>query len=783
MLRDDAETLVGVDELVVGDVVLLQAGDVVPADCRVLEAKGAIADESRLTGESFPVTKTRAADDASTFVADRRSMLFEGSTIVGGEPVAVVVAVGDDTEAAAALTTPGRAPTASGVEQRLTDIARLTVPITLASAGFVTLNAMLRRRPVRAAITSGVGLVAAALPEGLPVVATTAQLAAARRLSTHNVIVRTPRALEALGRVDMLCFDKTGTLTEGDVVVRGVVAGNGFEPVEDLGSTGRALLTAALRATALDGNGDSNGHGRIHSADRALADVAETAGLDADRTVAAELPFEHERSFHAIRSRDADGWTVTVKGAPETVLPRCTTWLRGDQTVALDGDDRRAAERETEDLAADGYRVLAVAIRSASSRPELDDDDVQDLELVGFVALVDRVRDTARDAVKGLRRAGIEVAMITGDHPRTARAVAESTGALDGRQVLAGTEIDEMTDDELTRVVDDVAVFVRVTPLHKARIVQALQRRGRVVAMTGDGTNDAAAIRFADAGLALGRRATPAARQAADVVITDDRLETILDAIIEGRAMWAAVRDAIGMLVGGNLGELAFAIVVGGISGTSPMNARQTLLVNLLTDMLPAAAIASRPPHDLTPEALVEAGPDTALGHALRNTIMMRACITGGAASTSWVVARLTGRRAHADTVGLVSLVTSQLGQTLVASRCNPPVVLATLVSTAALVAAVEVPGVNRFFGCTPLGPIGWTIGLTSAVVATGTSVVVPRVYALVAGSDAQARREKLPEEPLGEQDRQLHQEERHEFLHGNLRHMDSLDTERTHST
>jgi cation-transporting P-type ATPase I len=773
--RDRAEVEVRRGDLVVGDVVCLAPGDVVPADARVLEARGAVVDEAGLTGESFPVTKTSRPDGEATFVADHRSMLHAGTTIVAGEPVAVVVAVGEDTEAAAALAVERTSRAMSGVEQRLADIARVTVPVTIGSAGFLSLNALLRGRQLRETLTSAVGLIAAALPEGLPIAATTAQLAAARRLSTHNAMVRTPRALEALGRVDILCFDKTGTLTEGEVVVHGVATGAGLEPVTHLSPSARLALAAAVRATGLatengNGRGNGNGHARVHSADRAIAEAAKSARLDGDWSVAAELPFEHDRSFHAIRSVDTQGWSVSVKGAPETLLPRCTWWRRGGARVPLDGELRATANQQAAHLAGEGYRVLAIARRSASSRPELADDDIRGLELLGFIALADQVRETAREAVKGLRRAGVDVAMITGDHPETASTVASSVGTGEGR-VLSGAQLDELSDDELATVVEGVTVFARVTPSHKARIVDALQRRGRVVAMTGDGTNDAAAIRLADAGLALGRRATPAARQVADVVITDDRLETILDAIIEGRAMWAAVRDAIAMLVGGNFGELGFAVVVGGLTGASPLNARQTLLVNLLTDMLPAAAIASRPPRNVTPESLIDSGPHLVLGDVLRESIATRAVITGGAASASWLLARVTGRRRHADTVGLVSLVTSQLGQTLVASRLNPPVVVATAGSLVALVGAVQLPGVSRFFGCTPLGPVGWTIGVSSGVVATGVASVAPRVRSVVARSGRpDQRHDVFAEEPLDEDQRQLGKEQRNQFLHGDLR-------------
>lgn len=781
--RDGAEVPVPGAQVVRGDVVLLRVGDVVPADCRVIEARGLEVDESGLTGESLAVPKHAAPVEAGLPVADRSSMVYAGTTIAAGTATAVAVAVGDETEAARALALGDDAPPASGVEERLAAIARITVPVTLAAASVLSLNALLRGHPMRQTMTSAVGLVAAALPEGLPLVATTAQLGAARRLSERNAIVRAPRTIEALGRVDVLCFDKTGTLTEGEVHVRALLTAGEPQPVEQLDEDGRALLLAALHAAVVDDGDERHGaNRRVHSADRALAAAADAHGIVTDWIVAADLPFEHERSFSATRAVTPDGWSVAVKGAPEVILERCTTRRVRGESIRLGTELRAAAAAEASDLAAAGYRVLAVAQRPASSRLELSEDDVSRLELLGFVALADRIRDTARDAVASLRRAGVDVVMITGDHPATARAVAADLGLVDGRRVLAGPDMDELDDSALDAVVEEVSVFARVTPVHKVRIVQSLRRRDRVVAMTGDGTNDAGAIRLAHVGVALGRRATPAARSAADLVVADDRLETIIDAIIEGRAMWGAVRDALSLLLGGNLGELGFAVLVGGVSGRPPLNARQTLLVNLLTDMLPAMAVASRPPRGVTPEGLLDAGPDTALGGALTRDVITRAVVTGSSATAAWIAARVTGRRAHADTVGLVTLVGTQLGQTLLASGGDPRVVAASIGSMAALGVAVQVPGVNRFFGCRALGPLGWSIACAATVAGTAAAAAAPAVArALPFGSGGgEARYDDAAEEPLDREERELRENQRQELLHDDLRRQGRDEREST---
>jgi len=316
--------------------------------------------------------------------------------------------------------------------------------------------------------------------------------------------------------------------------------------------------------------------------------------------------------------------------------------------------------------------------------------------------------------------------MITGDHPSTAEAIATELGLLNGGRILTGADLDQLDDDELQRLVPGVSVFARVAPLHKVRIVGAYQRAGRTVAMTGDGANDAAAIRLADAGIALGGRGTAAARANADVIVVDDRIETIVDAVAEGRAMWDSVRDAVAILVGGNLGELGFILVGAALTGTSPLNPRQLLLVNLLTDMAPALAIALREPPDRTTEKLLHAGPEASLGSALTKQIAIRSGATATGASVAWLVARFTGTPTRARTVALAALVGTQLGQTVAVGGRSPIVLGATVLSAGALVVVVQTPGLSHFFGCRPLGPVGWLTAIGASTSVTAASVAIP---------------------------------------------------------
>jgi len=322
------------------------------------------------------------------------------------------------------------------------------------------------------------------------------------------------------------------------------------------------------------------------------------------------------------------------------------------------------------------------------------------------------------------------VVMITGDHPSTAEGIAAELGLLNGHPTVTGAELDELDDGELAERLPGVSVFARVTPAHKVRIVRALQQAGSVVAMTGDGANDAPAIRLADVGIALGRRSTEAARDAADLVVLDDRIEVLVDAVAEGRGMWVSVRDAVALLVGGNLGEIGFTVGGTLLGGQTPLNPRQLLLVNMLTDVAPAMAIAVQPPSRISFTDLLREGPEASLGSALDQAIVQRAICTGAAATGAWVVGRLTGTPARARTIGLAALVGTQLGQTLAAGRPSPATVAAIVGSGALLVVVIQTPGVSQLFGCTPLDPVGWGTAAVASAAGTGAALVLPRLWA-----------------------------------------------------
>lgn len=749
-LRGARGDRVTADRLRAGDAILLNAEDVVPADARLLWAESFEVDEAALTGESVPVGKSvepSPGDDP----ADRHCMVYEGTTVSAGTAVAAVVATAEATEAGRAAALAGGADPSSSMQARLAELTHRALPATALGGAAVTALGLLHGLDLRRALGSGVAIAVAAVPEGLPLVATVSQLAAARRLSRLGVLVRSTRALEALGRVDTLCFDKTGTLTEGRLHV--VRASGPGRPLPLTGDDGRRILRVAARACPPPG-----GERAPHATDRAVLERAESLPPDTGWRLAEELPFETTRGFSASLGHDGDRAVVAVKGAPEMLLAKCgrvhggrrrpdlkNAARKGAGRGAADGAEedapltaarRRAAAATVHRLAGQGLRVLAIAERTVPDADRVRGEiaeHVEDLTLLGFIGIADTPRPTAEEAVQRLRDAGVRVTMITGDHPDTAAAVAAELGIPGADRVLTGAEMDAMPVGARVKAVEAASVFARVSPAQKVRIVKDLHRAGRVVAMTGDGANDAAAIHRADVGIAVAGRGSGAARSAADLVLTAPDTALILDALREGRALWRSVRDAAAILVGGNAGEVAFTVLGTALQGNAPLSPRQVLVVNMLTDMLPSLAVALTPAGPGADPAEPLGGPVRGFtGREMRQVLAVRGTATAAAALVSWQAGRLAGflpRGARrASTMGLAALVGAQLGQTLIA-RWHSPLVLATCAaSAAALFAIVETPGISGFFGCTPLGAGAWTVVLLAAAGATLGAAAAPRL-------------------------------------------------------
>ncbi|MFD5855979.1 cation-translocating P-type ATPase [Streptomyces chartreusis] len=718
--------LVDAAKLSPGDVIELRVDDVVPADARIVGEDGLEVDESALTGESLPADKdVDPTPDAA--VPDRRCMVFEGTTVVAGHARAVVVDTGDHTEAARAVALAARRPPSAGVQARLRELTDKALPLTLAGGAGVTALSLLRGTPIRRAVSGGVAVAVAAVPEGLPLVATVAQLAAARRLSSRGVLVRAPRTLEALGRMDTVCFDKTGTLTENRLRLVRVTEADGTVRSPDEKAADDTLRAAARACPRLAAATDRP----VHATDEAVLDAA---APDPDWTQSEGLPFEAGRGYAAAVGRLPDGAPLlVVKGAPETVLPACP------------GLPQSASGR-AQALAGDGLRVLAVAHRALD--PSDDPADVleqplAELEFTGLLALADVPRDTSTALVRGLREAGVRPVMLTGDHPQTARAIAAELGWPEDTGVVTGDELASADRDGRIRMLRDVGVVARVAPEQKLQVVESLRDAGRVVAMVGDGANDAAAIRAADIGVGISARGSAAARNAADLVLTDGDLTVLIDSVAEGRALWHSVADAIAILIGGNAGEVGFGLLGTLLSGAAPLSTRQMLLVNLFTDLFPAMAVAVTPKEaDTAATGEGEAGPSTGpagsdgtelLGAPLIRKIRHRALTTALGGTAAWLFGRFTpGTARRSTTMALCAVVGTQLAQTLADRKDSPLVRVTALGSAAVLVVLVETPGVSRLFGCTPLGPVAWAGVAASIAVAAAGGRAVPYLERIV---------------------------------------------------
>ena len=719
--------------LLPGQLIEVRAGDVVPADARLLAEDGLEVDEASLTGESGAVGKQTHATPGAE-LPERACMVYEGSTVIAGTAQAVVVAVGSATEAGRALALAAGAAAPAGMQARLEELTRRGLPITLLGGAAVTGLALLRRQPLPQALASGVSVAVAAVPEGLPLVATVAQLGAARRLSARGVLVRSARTVEALGRVNTVCFDKTGTLTEGRLRLARL-AGVNQQWAPDAPQARRVLLDA-VRACPQPEPGTQ----AAHATDQAILDAARGLGptsRDESWTELAELPFQSDRGYSASVGRTATSLRLVVKGAPEIVLPRCTHERDDSGKRALNRAARERATAMVHALAGQGLRVLAVARRNISDvLPEEHDPTngadpeelTEDLTLLGFVALADIPRPQAAPTLAALRTAGFATVMITGDHPVTAHAIAHDLG-IPADRVVTGPELVGLDEPARTALVGQSRVFARVSPEQKLRIIGDLQRSGRVVAMTGDGANDAAAIHLADVGIGMAAHGSVSARTAADLVLTTPDVSLILDALIEGRAMWGRVRDAVAILLGGNAGEVGFTLAGTALAGRAPIGTRQFLLVNMLTDLAPSMAIAlAATPTDPAERTDLLTGDVPSLGAPLLRDIAIRGATTGAGALLAWQIGRITGTRRRASTIALAALVGTQLGQTLLIGGRNPLVLATGLGSTAALAALIQTPGLSQFFGCTPLGPLAWTTVLGCATGATLLAVATPHL-------------------------------------------------------
>ncbi len=593
VVRDGREAVVESAELVPGDIIRLEAGDFVPADARLLRSVGLKAEESALTGESVPAEKDAEAEvPEKAALGDRVNMVYSGCSITYGTALAVVTATGMDTEMGmiAGLLSEEN-DTETPLQKKLAQLGKYLGVICLVICGIILVIGLVNGIPPLEIFMTAVSLAVSAIPEGLPAIVTIVLSIGVQRMVKKNALIRRLPAVETLGSASIVCSDKTGTLTQNRMTLTRVWT-SGMETPERVGTGNTAEARELLKLAALccDGSVVFSPAGEQHIGDpteTCIVLAAHKNGMPKEelnrkyRRVAA-LPFDSDRKLMTTVNEIDGKLVVITKGAFDMLVPRC-----------VEGDVKKAAEL-VDAMSKEALRVLAVAVKEIPSVPaEPTSKDLENgLRFLGLVGMIDPPRPEARAAVATCREAGIKPVMITGDHVVTASAIARDLGILEeGDRAVTGAELDAMTDRELDGEVERIAVYARVSPENKIRIVKAWQRRDQVVAMTGDGVNDAPALKAADIGCAMGITGTDVAKGAADMTLTDDNFATIVDAVREGRGIYANIRKVVGFLLGTNIGEIITVFAAMLLWQVTPLLPMQLLMINLVTDSLPAIAL------------------------------------------------------------------------------------------------------------------------------------------------------------------------------------------------
>ena len=623
------------DALVPGDIVQLKTGDVVPADLRLLESTQLYAEESALTGESVPAAKSAGALCAEKAgAAERENMLFSGTGVASGHGVGVVTATGMETEMGRIAAMLGEEETPdTPLKARLRKTGKLIGLLVVGiCAALFAIGLVQRVDPLEMFMIS-ISLAVAAIPEGLPAVVTIVLALGVRRMAAKRAIIRHLQAVETLGSCQVICSDKTGTLTQNKMTVVRCADGAGL--LEQAAAEG--LLSAAALCTTVELEND-----RLVGAPTETAIAAAAPNLEAllkGRVKAGEIPFTSERKRMSVILRTESGYRVIVKGAPDLLLQRCTAAKSGGQTLPLSGDLRGRILARNAEMAQDALRVLAVAEKQADSLPASDDAAESGLTFLGLIGLEDPPRPEAKQAVLECRGAGIRPVMITGDQPSTAAAIAGRLG-IDTAQVTTGAELEAMSDEKLLETVKTCSVFARVSPAHKLRIVKSFRRLRLVTAMTGDGVNDAPALKAADIGCAMGRGGTEVAKNAADMVLTDDNFATIVSAVREGRTVYRNIRKTIHFLMSCNVGEILVVLTAFLMHAPTPLLPAQLLWVNLVTDSLPALALGSDPPQEDVMQSPPNPQESTVFSNGLGLTMAVEGMMIGALALLAFSAGR-----------------------------------------------------------------------------------------------------------------------------------------------
>jgi P-type Ca2+ transporter type 2C len=757
VLREGVERRLESTHLVPGDILLLEAGDYVPADGRILWAAGLQTDESAMTGESLPVHK-RAGDGLppDTPLAERKNMVIGGTVVTGGRAKVVVTATGMQTEMgkiAGLLLRQGQGETP--LQRKMKEVSRVLSLVCVGVCAVMFGVGMLQHRDILDMFLTAVALAVAAIPEGLPAIVTIVLAVGVGRMARRNAIIKRLPAVETLGCASVICSDKTGTLTKNQMTVLEV-----WTPAP--AHRDRALTLGTLCGDAQEGPGGYIGDPTETAIAQAAAQAGlEKAALERDMPRRGEAPFDSVRkrmaTCHALPNGEA---LVAVKGAPEAVLARCTHLLGAQGPRPLTDGDRRRIAQVGGDLAGQALRVLAVAQRLQPALPKSMAAESLEAELtfVGLIGMMDPPRPEVRQAVDRCAGAGIRPVMITGDHKDTAVAIAKQLNIYrPGDKAIDGAGLDFLPQETLEEEIEAFSVYARVTPEHKMRIVQAWQRRGHVVAMTGDGVNDAPALKAADIGCAMGKTGTDVAKGAADMILTDDNFATVVAAVEQGRGIYANIRKAIHYLLSCNIGEILtiFLATLLPVS-QAPLSPVQLLWLNLVTDSLPALALGMEPVEKTAMTQPPRGKEEPLFSRAFSRRLAWQGALVGGITLLAYGLGfHLTGTFAVANTMAFATLTFSQLFHAFdVRSETTPLFRLGVLsnkamnkafLAGAALQAAVLLaPPLQGAFSVVPLALEQWGMVLALALTPLVVCEIEKALRRARAGRRA-AREEKSP--------------------------------------
>lgn len=617
VLRDGAVKKIPIRELVPGDIILIEAGDRIPADARLIEAINLETVESSLTGESHPVSKSTDVLGDETPIAEQKNMVFMGTFATRGNGIAVVTGTGNNTQIGSIAQMIQIKEEEPPLKIKFAGLAKQLATIVLVACVIILIAGTLRGQDILQMLVIAAAIAVAGIPEALPFIVTATLAIGTQRMAKRHAIIRKLPAVETLGCATVICSDKTGTITRGEMTVRKMftdtiieVTGSGYIPEGDFLKGGLKIeplqdahLTELLKIGMLCNNSflESDGGWRIigDPTEGALLVAAKKANISVQYQRITELPFESERKLMTTLHTTPQGVKAFVKGAPEVVLELCAYAYENGKVRLLNNEDRERILEANRTMAADALRVLAFAEKTFEGEAcsEYTTSCVeQELVFAGLMGMMDPPREEVIEAIAQCKRAGIKTVMITGDNKLTASAVGKTIGLLDEGKVIEGSEIDKMNDEELAEVAQYVSIYARATPAHKLRIVDALKRRGHIVAMTGDGVNDAPALKKADIGVAMGITGTDVAKEASSMVITDDNFATIVHAVEEGRRIYDNIQKSASYLLSVTFAEVAVIFVAFVIMGLPlPLIALQILYVNLVTEEFPALGLSLEP--------------------------------------------------------------------------------------------------------------------------------------------------------------------------------------------